>query len=83
MSRKQHLVKLSEDERAALQKASRSNRASIREKTRARAGGHRDLVTEHAATSIAPGALTWGEHLYNLVRVAGGGAALAKEPHLV
>ena len=36
MPRKQNVVQLSEDERAALQKASRSNRASIREKTRAR-----------------------------------------------
>lgn len=36
MPRKLNLVKLSEDERGALQNASRSNRASIREKTRAR-----------------------------------------------
>jgi hypothetical protein len=36
MSRKQHLVILSSEERSALEKISRSNRASIREKTRAR-----------------------------------------------
>ncbi len=36
MSRKQHLINLSSDERSALEKVSRSNRASIREKTRAR-----------------------------------------------
>ncbi len=36
MSRKKHLIKLSSEERAALQKVSRSNRASMREKTRAR-----------------------------------------------
>ena len=36
MSRKLNVVHLSEDERLFLQKASRSNRASIREKTRAR-----------------------------------------------
>jgi len=37
MSSKKNLVKLSEDERAGLHKLSRSNRSSIREKTRARA----------------------------------------------
>ncbi len=37
MSSKKNIVKLSVDERAALHKVSRSNRASIREKTRARA----------------------------------------------
>jgi len=37
MSSKQNLVKLSEEERVGLQKLSRSNRSSIREKTRARA----------------------------------------------
>ncbi len=36
MSRKQHLINLSSDERSRLEKISRSNRASIREKTRAR-----------------------------------------------
>lgn len=36
MSRKKHLVNLSSEERSALGKISRSNRASIREKTRAR-----------------------------------------------
>jgi putative transposase len=36
MSRKKHLVSLSPEERSALEKISRSNRASIREKTRAR-----------------------------------------------
>jgi transposase len=36
MSRKQHLIHLSSQERHALEKLSRSNRASIREKTRAR-----------------------------------------------
>jgi transposase len=36
MSRKQHLIHLSSQERSALEKISRSNRASIREKTRAR-----------------------------------------------
>ena len=36
MPRKLNVVQLSEDERASLQKVSRSNRASIREKTRAR-----------------------------------------------
>jgi transposase len=36
MSRKQHLIHLSPQERSALEKISRSNRASIREKTRAR-----------------------------------------------
>ena len=36
MPRKQHLVNLSLEERAALEKASRSNRHSVREKTRAR-----------------------------------------------
>jgi len=36
MPRKKHLVNLSQEERAALQKVSRSNRASVREKTRAR-----------------------------------------------
>ena len=36
MSRKQHLIHLSSEERSALEKISHSNRASIREKTRAR-----------------------------------------------
>ena len=36
MSRKQHLIHLSSQERSALEKISHSNRASIREKTRAR-----------------------------------------------
>ena len=36
MSRKQHLIDLSSEERRALEKLSRSNRGSIREKTRAR-----------------------------------------------
>ncbi len=36
MSRKQHLINLSSEERSALEKISHSNRASIREKTRAR-----------------------------------------------
>ncbi len=36
MSRKQHLISLSSAERSTLEKLSRSNRASIREKTRAR-----------------------------------------------
>ena len=36
MSRKQHLIILSSHERSALEKISHSNRASIREKTRAR-----------------------------------------------
>ena len=36
MSRKQHLIHLSSQERSTLEKLSRSNRASIREKTRAR-----------------------------------------------
>jgi hypothetical protein len=36
MPRKQHLVNLSEQERQQLQKVSRSNHHSIREKTRAR-----------------------------------------------
>ncbi len=36
MPRKLNVVQLSADERASLQKVSRSNRASIREKTRAR-----------------------------------------------
>jgi putative transposase len=36
MSRKQHLISLSSEERSALEKISHSNRASIREKTRAR-----------------------------------------------
>jgi len=36
MSRKQHLINLSSKERNLLEKASHSNRASIREKTRAR-----------------------------------------------
>lgn len=36
MPRKQHLINLSREERAGLQKISRSNRHSIREKTRAR-----------------------------------------------
>ena len=36
MSKKQHLITLSSEERNALGKVSRSNRASIREKTRAR-----------------------------------------------
>jgi len=36
MPRKLNVVELGEEERAALQKVSRSNRASIREKTRAR-----------------------------------------------
>ncbi len=36
MPKKNHLVKLSSQERAALEKVSRSNRASLREKTRAR-----------------------------------------------
>jgi transposase len=36
MSRKQHLIHLSSQERSALEKISRSNRASMREKTRAR-----------------------------------------------
>ena len=36
MSRKQHLIQLSSQERHALAKISRSNRASVREKTRAR-----------------------------------------------
>jgi hypothetical protein len=36
MSRKQHLINLSSEERSGLEKISRSNRASIREKTRAR-----------------------------------------------
>lgn len=36
MSRKQHLINLSSEERSALEKISHCNRASIREKTRAR-----------------------------------------------
>jgi hypothetical protein len=36
MSRKKHLINLSSEERSGLEKISRSNRASIREKTRAR-----------------------------------------------
>ena len=36
MSRKQHLINLSSEERSALEKISHSNRATIREKTRAR-----------------------------------------------
>jgi transposase len=36
MSRKKHLINLSSQERSGLEKISRSNRASIREKTRAR-----------------------------------------------
>ncbi len=36
MSRKQHLITLSAEERSALEKISHSNRASVREKTRAR-----------------------------------------------
>jgi hypothetical protein len=36
MSSKHHLIKLSSQERSALEKVSRSNRASIREKARAR-----------------------------------------------
>ncbi len=36
MSRKQHLINLSPEERSALEKISQSNQASIREKTRAR-----------------------------------------------
>lgn len=36
MPRKQHLIQLSSQERTALEKMSRSNRMSIREKTRAR-----------------------------------------------
>jgi hypothetical protein len=36
MSKKQHLIQLSSQERTALAKISRSNRASVREKTRAR-----------------------------------------------
>jgi len=36
MSRKQHLIQLNSQERTTLEKLSRSNRASIREKTRAR-----------------------------------------------
>ncbi len=36
MSKKQHLIDLSADQRSGLEKVSRSNRASIREKTRAR-----------------------------------------------
>jgi len=36
MPRKKHLVKLSPEERVALQKVARSNRASVREKIRAR-----------------------------------------------
>jgi len=36
MPRKKHLVELSQEERSGLEKVARSNRASIREKTRAR-----------------------------------------------
>ena len=36
MSRKKHLINLGSEERSGLEKISRSNRASIREKTRAR-----------------------------------------------
>jgi len=47
MSRKQHLIQLSSQERGTLEKISRSNRASIREKTRAR-------ILLLADTSCAP-----------------------------
>ena len=57
MPRKLNLVKLSESERELLQKVSRSNRASIREKTRARVL----LFSDLNCTRVDGGSLTDAE----------------------